>query len=364
MRNSSSIPPHGNGMHNGTVSLASSFMGLKMNSPVIAGSCPLHINMERIRLLENAGIGAVVLPSILQEQLVYQSILQSSPLEAVERSGHSRQQDRYNGGPDEYLKTIGAIKTEFHLPLVASMHGSSTGDWLDYAIRIQDSGADALELNWQIGRCDPTESGEQVENRMLHWVAQIRRKVTIPLAFKMNARFTNPAAIAVKLQNVGINGLVLFAHRPHWDVDIDRRHWTIGWELSPITSLGHTLEGLVETHSKELSIPVVASGGIRSGEDAIKAMIAGADVVMMVSELYRQGPDGVKDVLAGIQRYLDANHLASLEAFFQTRPDFEHRPSNSMRSEIVDPLTSSNRYTDPTPVARQIHGDCFGHPSS
>jgi dihydroorotate dehydrogenase (fumarate) len=351
------------GKHNLTVSLKSTFMGLELTSPVVAGSCPRNVDFESIRQLEIAGIGAIVLPSILQEQLVYQLQVKSNPIEAIEQSGHFPQQDRYNGGPDEYLRTIAKLKADSVIPLIASIHGASTGPWLDYVCKIQDSGADGLELNWQIGRCDPNESGDQVESRMLQWVASIREKVSIPIAFKMNARFTNPASVAMRLQNEGVNGLVLFAHRPHWDVDIDRMHWTIGWELSPVHSLGRTLQGLVETRTQDLSISVAASGGIRTGDDAMKATIAGADVVMMVSEIYRQGPDSIKDVIAGIQRFLDFNQHSSLQAFLQSRPRFGERPSDSMRSEIIDPLTCSLDYCDPTPVAKQINGDCFGHPS-
>ncbi len=351
------------GRHNLTVSLKTSFMGLELASPVIAGSCPRNIDFESIRQLEIAGVGAIVLPSILEEQLVYQLKRKSNPIEAIEQSGFTPQQDRYNGGPDEYLKTVATVKAEYGIPLIASIHGASIGPWLDYVLKIQDSGADGLELNWQIGRCDPNESGEQVEARMLQWVACIRNKVTIPIAFKMNSRFTNPASIAIRLQNEGIDGLVLFTHRPNWDVDIDRMHWTIGWELSPVNSLGNTLQGLVETRTPDLKISVAASGGIRTGDDTIKAMIAGADVGMIVSELYRQGPDAVKDILAGIQRFLDFNHHQSLEAFKKARPSSSERPSYSMRSEIVDPLTCSLKYHDPTPVARLISGDSFGHPS-
>ena len=349
--------------HTEEVSLSTSYMGLRLASPLIAGSCPKNIDFEFTRLMIASGIGAIVLPSILQEQLVYQSLIKTNPIAAIEKSGHAPQQDGYNGGTKGYLETIRRMKREYSTPIIASLHGASTGVWLDFAVEIQDNGADAVELNWQIGRCDPNESGEQVETRMLEWVSQIRSRVTIPIAFKLNDRFTNPASAAIRLQNAGVNGLILFAHRPHWDVDSDRRQWTIGWELTPIGALGKTLEGLVETNTSGLNIPLAASGGIRSGEDIVKTMIAGADVAMVVSEIYRQGPNSIDAILAGVRRFLAANHYRSIQSFVQSRSNLDDRPSYEMRSEVVDPLTSPSKYQDPTPVKEPITGDRYGHPT-
>jgi len=349
------------GKRNEQASLSTSFMGLQLESPLIAGSCPMNIGFESTRLLVASGIGAIVLPSILQEQLVYHSLVKTDRIAAIEQSGHAPQQDLYNGGSEEYLATIQRMKREYSIPIIASIHGASIGTWLDFATEIQDNGADAIELNWQIGRCDPNESGEQVEARMLEWVSQIRSRVTIPIAFKMSDRFTNPASTALRLQNAGVNGLVLFAHRPHWDVDSDRRQWTIGWELTPIGALGKTLEGLVETHTCDLHIPLAASGGIRTGDDVIKTLISGADVAIVVSEIYRQGPNAVQEILAGIRRFLDVKHSSSLHSFMQSRSNLDEHPRYEMRSEIIDPLTSLAKYRDPTPVMRQITGDRFGH---
>jgi len=323
----------------------------------------MNIVFESTRLMVASGIGAIVLPSILQEQIRYQSLIKTDPIAAVEQSGHAPQQDRYNGGTKEYLATIQRMKREYSIPIVASMHGASTGVWLDFAVEIQDSGADALELNWQIGRSDPNESSEQVEARMLRWVSKIRSSVTIPIAFKMSDRFTNPASTALRLQNAGVSGLILFAHRPHWDVDCDRRQWTIGWELTPIGALSKTLEGLVEAHTSGLKIPLAASGGVRTGDDVIKTIIAGADVVMVVSEIYRQGPNAIDSILAGVRQFLDTNHYESFQSFLQSRSYLDDRPRYDMRSEIIDPMTSSSKYQDPTPVIEQITGDRFGHPS-
>jgi dihydroorotate dehydrogenase (fumarate) len=284
--------------------LTASYMGIELKSPIIVGPCPLTLSPQLTSQFIDAGVGAITLPSILQEQLVYASMKQTNPIAAIEQSGYCPQQDRYNAGPDEYLKTIQCMKAQNAVPIIASIHGASLGAWLDFVKQVETSGADALELNWQIGRCEPDVTSSQIENRMIEFVRQVRARVTIPIAVKVSDRFPNLTGIAIRLQKEGANGLILFSHRPQWDVDTDRKHWTVRWELTPIGSLGRTIEGIVEVHSADLKVSIAASGGVRSGDDAIKTIIAGSDVAMVVSEVYRQGPDAIREINAGIQRFL------------------------------------------------------------
>ena len=139
------------GIETGKVSLSTSFMGLKLESPLIAGSCPRNIEFESTRIMVASGIGAIMLPSVFQEQIVYQSLKKRDPIAAIELSGHAPQQDQYNGGTEEYLETIQRMKREYSVPIIASMHGASTGNWLDFAAKMQDSGADAIVLVCSVG---------------------------------------------------------------------------------------------------------------------------------------------------------------------------------------------------------------------
>jgi dihydroorotate dehydrogenase (fumarate) len=344
--------------------MTTSFLGIELKSPVIVGSCPLTLESEVVRQLVSSGVGAIVLPSILQEQLIFASSRSNNLTDAIEQSVFNPQQDKYNGGPGNYLETIKQWKANFSIPIIASIHGSSTGPWLDYANRIEDSGADAIELNWQSGTCNPDEPADQIESRLLYFVNYIRSCVKIPITVKLSERFTNIASIAYKLQLAGANGLVLFAHRPRWKVDIDRMDWTAGWELSPVDSVGAIFEGIVHARSTKLKISIAASGGIRNSEDAIKSMIVGADAVMIVSEVYRQGPDTVQRIVSGIQQYLKSRHFDSLKAFQKQKPTVALGSEYSIRSECVMPMTLLKRIKDPTPVASHCHGDAFGHPTA
>ncbi|MCM2370189.1 dihydroorotate dehydrogenase-like protein [Aporhodopirellula aestuarii] len=341
--------------------LITTYLGMELSSPIVVGACPLTIEPEQVRQMVGAGAGAIVLPSILQEQVVYAMLKEVDPVAAIQQSGYQPQQDRYNGGSENYLKTIRQLKQCCSIPLIASINGATLGPWLDYSEEIQDAGADALELNWQRGIHDPNESADQVEAKLLDLAGYLCNHLSIPIAVKLNQQFTNLASIAHKLQNVGVDGLVLFSHRPHWDVNIDRMHWTIRWELSPVDHLGTILEGIVHARTGGLDLAIAASGGIRTGEDAIKAMIAGADTVMVTSEVYREGPDAISSILQGISHYLDHSHHESLLSFQQSRPTVELTPERLMRLEYVDPLTRTGHYYDPTPQASTATGDSFGH---
>ncbi|WP_044301429.1 dihydroorotate dehydrogenase-like protein [Rhodopirellula sallentina] len=356
--------------------LTTTYLGMELRSPIIIGACPLTIEPETARQMCDAGAGAVVLPSILQEQVTYSMLKRDAPVAAIHESGYQPQQDRYNGGVDNYLPTIQRMKETLPVPVIGSLNGASDGQWLAFAKEIQNAGADALEFNWQRGMYDPNESADAVEDRLVEISRDLCERLSIPIAIKLNQNFTNLASIARKLEQTGVDGVVLFSHRPHWDVNVDRMHWTIRWELSPADYLGTILEGLVHARTGGLDLSIAASGGVRTGEDAIKAMIAGADVVMVTSEVYREGPDVIHNIQQGIRRYLTAHHHPSLLAFQQLRPAVELTPQRLMRLEYVDPLTSPSQspplsssmastttyyYYDPTPSIPASYGDAFGH---
>tara|TARA_R110002111_G_scaffold253078_1_gene318190 strand:- start:14 stop:1057 length:1044 start_codon:yes stop_codon:yes gene_type:complete len=341
--------------------LKTQYLGMELNSPVIIGSCPLTIEPELVRQFADAGAGAIVLPSIMQEQIIHAQMLPLDPIGAVESSGYQPQQDKYNGGTEGLLATIRNLKSTQALPIIASINATSAGEWTDYAKSMEECGADALELNWQPAIVDPDETSDQIEQRLCDLVRQLCETVTIPVSVKLIQRFTNLASVSHKLHSAGAAGLVLFTHQPHWDVNIDRMHWTIRWELSPIDSLGANLEGIVRARTGQQDLSIAASGGVRTAEDAIKAMIAGADVVMVTSEIYRDGPNAARKIVEGIHRYLDTSHFDSLAAFQEARPKVQLGPQRLMRLEYVEPMTRSEFYYDPTPVASNDTCDSYGH---
>ncbi|GAA5509666.1 dihydroorotate dehydrogenase-like protein [Novipirellula caenicola] len=341
--------------------LACSYLGMELDSPVMVGSCPLTMEHETVRQLVDAGAGAIVLPSILQEQIQHRKWMQTSPEHAIQRSGYQPQQDKYNGGTEKYLRTIEALRAAESVPIIASMDGLEDGDWIDYAKEMEASGASALEFNWHPSVFSPSESAEEIEERVCVIVRHLCASVSIPVAVKLSPRFTNLASMARQLQIAGADGMVLFTHLPQWDVSIDRMQWSIRWELSAVNSIGSILEGIVRTRAGELDLQIAASGGVRTAEDAIKSMIAGADVVMVTSAIYRDGPGVIRNIVQGISKFLDTGPYESLADFLQARANVKLGPEHLMRLPSGDPLTCSEHYFNPTPVVTTDTGDVFGH---
>lgn len=337
------------------------YLKIPLNSPVIVGACPLTLVPESLRQMINCGAGAVVLPSIFQEQLNEQAKHPHNPHTNSHRVSENLQQEIYNGGPEKYLASIQEIKELVSVPVIASMNGYSDGGWLDFARRIEASGADALELNVQPLISDFKQTAEETESQLCTLVQRVCESVAIPVAVKMSRHYTSVANVAHRVRLAGAAGVVLFAHETKWEVTINRIQWTTHWELTPVDSVGATLAGIVHAKVGGLDLSIAASGGIRTAEDAIKVMIAGADVVMITSEIYRVGPAAIRKMVHGIERYLEAGSFASLAQFQQSRPALESRSQRMMRLEYLDPLTRSAEYTDPTPVVEQQTGDRYGH---
>jgi dihydroorotate dehydrogenase (fumarate) len=344
-----------------SVQLDCSYLTLSLKSPIIVGACSLTLEPESLRLLVACGAGAVVLPSIFQEQIAWRDQRASDLQSPAERSAGEDKREKYNSGPEGYLTSIQNIKQLVSIPVIASMNGYGEGEWLSFAQEIEASGADALELNLQPFIDDGLQSSEAIETQLCDMVRKVCGCVAIPVAVKLTARFTNIAHVARRLQSVGAAGVVLFAHEPRWDVALERLRWTIHWELTPVGSVGTTVAGIVHARSGGVNMSLAASGGIRSAEDAVKVMIAGADVVMMTSELYRAGPEAIRKTSNGLVRYLESNGFASLAEFQKARPTPETRSYQRVRRDYLEELTRSNRVADPTAVVNVQTGDRFGH---
>ena len=329
----------------------------------MVGSCPMTLVPERVRELSIAGIGAIVLPSLFEEQIVHlrnQRGEQVSQRESqVEWLSYEQSEDHYNGGPDAYLETISRHKKFSDIPVIASLNGCTGGHWLSFAVDLQRAGADAIELMIEPEITEPSVSGDRVERELLACVTYLCDQVSIPISVKLSQYHTNLSNLAWRLAEAGTSGLVGFAHATTWEVSTERIRTSIRWSLTHSGNINPTIDGLIRLRSGGPSISLAASGGICSIDDVTRVVIAGADVAMITSEVYRAGPEIVASMLTGLRDFLNSHRFNTFEEFVQSRV----APTLSLRRARLQAITRPQRFDDPTPEQPHQTGDRWGHPS-
>ena len=332
-----------------------------MSSPIVVGSSPMTLKPETVRELTIAGAGAIVLPSMFEEQVVHEKNLrgeQSSNQESlVEWMCYDEAEDSYNGGLECYLDTISSLKKTSGIPIIASLNGCTGGHWLDIGVDMQRAGADAIEVMLESDIADPSVSADRVEEKLLACVSALCDQVSIPVAVKISPFHTTLPNLVWRLAEAGASGLVCFAHDPLWDVQADHLQTSLKWSLTPAGSINSTIAGLMRVRMGGPSISIAASGGISSPEDLSKVMIAGADIAMVTSEVYRSGPDAIAHLLEGLCSFLEHHHFSSFAEFTSARAT----PDPRLRRSRIKSLTRRKTYADPTPKTPDQSGDRWGH---
>jgi len=267
--------------------------------------------------MEDAGASAVVLHSLFEEQLTVESqdldhFLTHGTESFAEALSYYPDLKTYKIGPDAYLEHIRKAKAAVKIPIVGSLNGVSTGGWISYAKKIEQAGADALELNVYYIPTDPAMSGAQVEQMYADLVRDVRASIKIPVAVKLGPYFSALASMARRLDQAGANGLVLFNRFYQPDFDLEKLAVTPNLVLSRSDDLRLRLTwvGILYGHVKaDLAI----TGGVHTAEDAIKSMMAGARVAMMTSALLRNGIEHLGTVLAGMQAWMEQHEYVSIK---------------------------------------------------
>lgn len=339
------------------------YMGLKLNSPIIVGSCPLTRSCESVRQYVIAGAGAIVLPSIFEEQIVHQRLARGSATsrdESVAELAYSECEDSFNGGTTEYLRNIEQLKRVTSVPIIASLDGFTGGSWLTFAKDIESSGADGIELNLHTDFADATLSADEVESLLLENVQEVCDSVATPVAIKLLPFFTSLPNLAWRLTEAGAAGLVVFGHEPNWIVMPDRLRATTQWSLTPAGSIAATVSGLIRVRCGGPNISIAANGGISAPAEVAQVVMAGADVAMVTSEVLREGSDAISHMVEGLISFLQRNEYQSFEAFVGARPNPDL--AISQRLNYLQPLTDPAHYQDPTQSLPSQTGDRWGHP--
>jgi len=297
--------------------LKTSYLGLLLDNPIVASASPLSESVDRIRQLEDAGVSAVVLPSLFEEQITLegQSLdrdLSRGTESFPESLSYFPDMTDYNLGPENYLDLILAAKGAVRIPVIASLNGTTAGGWTNYARLMEQAGANALELNIYALPTDPTQTAVQVEERYCTLVREVRRSVGIPLAVKLPHFFTAIPNLARELVTAGADGLVLFNrfYQPDFDVE--------SLEVVPNLALSNSYELLLRLHwvaivFGHVKADLAVTGGVHTGGDVLKSMMAGARVAMMTSALLRNGLGHVGVVLDELKRWMEEHEYTSIQ---------------------------------------------------
>jgi dihydroorotate dehydrogenase (fumarate) len=296
--------------------LTTTYVGLKLRSPLVASSSPLCQNIGNILHMEDAGIAAVVLHSLFEEQILIESQALDRHLSAAEESyaeslSYFPDLRRYNIGPDEYVEHIRRTKQAVDIPVIGSLNGVSTGGWIRYARLIEEAGADALELNIYHLPTDPSVDGATVEQQYVELVRHIKASVRIPVAVKLGPYFSSIPNMAAKLDEAGADALVLFNRFYQPDFDLE------SLEVVPNLVLSNSSELLTRLHwvgilYGRIRADMAITGGVHTAQDVLKCMMAGAKVAMMTSALLRQGIDYAARLEEDLIRWMEEHEYESI----------------------------------------------------
>lgn len=299
------------------IDLSSNYLGLSLKNPLIASSSPLTANLDDARRLEDAGVAAIVLPSLFEESLQHEQkqlekFVYSQALGHFEAESYHPVPDQYMGELDNYLENIQRLKTELHIPVIASLNGTSNSGWLDYGKELMQAGADALELNVYYVAANPDQSGEEVEQQYIKLLRNLRKNISVPVAMKLSSQFSSVSNMALKLQREGADGLVLFNRFYQPDIDLETLR------IKPALSLSSPMESLLRIRwialiRNRVDISMAATGGFHHVEDIIKALLAGADSVYLCSVLLNNGPDYCSELLQQLEQWLADHEYESVK---------------------------------------------------
>ena len=298
--------------------LSTTYLGLNLKNPLVASASPLSKKIDIARKLEDAGISAIVMYSLFEEQIIQESLEQDHYFSRTTDAFPEALSLLPDGGlysisPEKYLNQVGGLKKALNIPVIGSLNGVSKGGWTNYARKIQEAGADALELNMYYLATDPEISSADIENRQVELVAEVKSAITIPLAVKISPFVTSVSHFAKRLVEAGADGLVLFNRFYQPDFDLDALEVVHSLDLSTSAELRLPLRWISILYGK-INADLALTTGIHTSRDVLKAMMAGAQVSMIASELLWDGiAKRVREILDHTQTWMEKHEYASIK---------------------------------------------------
>ncbi len=297
--------------------LTTTYLGMKLKNPVVPSASPLSKDLDKVKRLEESGAAAITLWSLFEEEieseqleLFYRTTLHSESY--AEALSYFPEFPEYKVGPETYLEHIRKIKETVHIPVIASINGKSLGGWVDFAKKIEQAGADALELNIYFLATDINISGAEIDKMYIDIVSEVRKAVKIPIAVKLSPYFSSTAWLANELVKAGANGLVLFNRFYQPDIDLENLEVVPNVILSTSFANRLPLRWIAILYGR-VNADLAATSGISTAEDVIKMIMAGASVTQMFSALIKFGEKHIARVLNDIQKWMEEHEYESIE---------------------------------------------------
>ncbi|MBM3709246.1 MAG: dihydroorotate dehydrogenase-like protein [Actinobacteria bacterium] len=299
------------------VNLNTIYMGLKLKNPIIAGASNLTRSVESIKRLEDAGAAAVVYKSLFEEQIQLES-LQLKEISEEYDDRHAEMTDIFptieHAGPKEHLVALQKAKKAIKIPLIASLNAVNKNTWIEYVKKIEKTGVDAVELNMYYS---PKETGMEpslIENEQIEILKEIKKVLSIPVSVKLSYFYTNPLSIIYKMDQIGVDGFILFNRLFEPDIDILKEDYINPFNLSNREDSRLPLRFTAITYGN-IKADICSSTGIYTGEDVLKMLLAGASCIQCVSTLFKNGIDQIGKMLVQIEKWMSSKGYSSIESF-------------------------------------------------
>ena len=326
--------------------LKTHFMGLELKNPVIIGACNLSTNLDNLKKMEEAGAAAVVLKSLFEEQIQLESLQMEREMdEYTER--HAEMTSLFptlqHAGPKEHLLMVKNAKKAVNIPVIASLNAVYREAWVEYAKLLEDTGVDALELNFYAVPRDINKSGESIEQEQIEILKEVKKSVSVPVCVKLSPFYTNPLNLISLMDKAGADGFVLFNRFFQPDIDLNKETHIIHFPMSSEedNKLPLRFAGLLHGNIKA---GICSNTGIYNGTDVIKMILAGADCVQVVATIYKNKITYLSKIISDIESWMESRKYKSLEAF---RGKLSNKKINDpfvyKRAQYVDLLMKSDQ---------------------
>ena len=310
--------------------LTTTYLGMNLKNPIVPSASPLSRDIGNIKEMEDSGAAAVVLYSLFEEQITHEALelyfhTVTHQESYAEATSYFPETEIYNMGPEEYLEQIRKAKEAVQIPVIASLNGATPGGWTDYAKKIEQAGADALELNVYMLATDVKKSSEDIEKTYIEILKLVKSSIKIPVTMKISPYFSSLAGFAKKLDDAGADGLLLFNRFYQPDIDLDTLEVVPNVLLSNPQSMRLPLRWIAILYGR-IKADLAATSGVHSAEDVIKMVMVGAKITEMFAALHQYGIGHIRSVLRDIKTWMIDHEY---ESFDQMRGSMSHRSASN-----------------------------------